>query len=210
MQLQAKTTQNLNKFTVRKVQVSSTQKSDAIADSVKAWIESYLHLAVVGVRSDAISQKIALHLRRFQAFFVDTYGHDRFSTCLRRDVQAWQNSLQTQGLAHSTINNHLASLSAFTTWVHGIDPLQRSGIGAQIRHCPTTLFTLFGSRSLIRRFHGCLQALQIQVGAVGRRSGLLPPRFGQGPDVERIKSEVIDNLCDLLLVLDPVSGKRKR
>ena len=30
-------------------------------------------------------------------------------------VQAWQNSLLAQGLAHSTINNHLASLSAFTT-----------------------------------------------------------------------------------------------
>ena len=77
---------------------------------------------MVGVRSDAISQKIALHLRRFQTFFVETYGHDRLSTCLRRDVQAWQNSLQTQRLAHSTINNHLASLSAFTTWVHAHAP----------------------------------------------------------------------------------------
>ncbi len=72
MQLQAKTTQNLNKFTVRKVQVGSIKKSDGIVDSVEAWIESYLQLAVVGVRSDAISQKIALHLQRFQASFVET------------------------------------------------------------------------------------------------------------------------------------------
>lgn len=88
--------------------------------------------------------------------------------------------------------------------------LQRSGIGAQSHYGPTCLFTRFGSRSPIRRFHGCRESLQIQVGAVGRRSGLLPPRLGQGPDVERIKSEVIDELCNLLLVLDPVSGKRKR
>src|SRR6266700_6387643 len=43
-------------------------------------------------------------------------------TCLRRDVQAWQNSLLAQGLAHSTINKHLASLSAFTIWAHAHDP----------------------------------------------------------------------------------------
>lgn len=86
-------------------------------DRLEAWMLSYLELAIAGVRSEAVTQKIALHLRRFQAFFFDAYGHDRLSTCLRRDVQAWQQSLQAQGLAHSTINNHLASLSAFTTWV---------------------------------------------------------------------------------------------
>ncbi len=88
MQLQAKTTQNLDKFTVRKVQTSLLNKSDVVVDSLEAGIESYLKLAAVGVRSAAISQKIALHVRRFQAFFVDAYGHDRLSTCLRRDVQA--------------------------------------------------------------------------------------------------------------------------
>ncbi len=122
MQLHAKTTQNLDKFALRKMQAEVSKKSEAVADSLEAWIESYLQLAVIGVRGDAISQKIALHLRRFQVFFVDAYGHDRLSTCLRRDVQAWQNSLQAQGLAHSTINNHLASLSAFTTWVHAHAP----------------------------------------------------------------------------------------
>ena len=35
---------------------------------------------------------------------------------------AWQNELLSQGLAHSTINNHLASLSAFTTWVQTHTP----------------------------------------------------------------------------------------
>ena len=38
-------------------------------------------------------------------------------TCLRRDVLAWQQALVEQGLAPATVNNHLASLSAFTTWV---------------------------------------------------------------------------------------------
>jgi site-specific recombinase XerD len=73
---------------------------------------------VIGVRSEAVAQKIALHLSRFQNFFRESYGHDRLSTCLHRDVLAWQSELLSQGLAHSTINNHLASLSAFTTWVH--------------------------------------------------------------------------------------------
>ncbi len=36
---------------------------------------------------------------------------------VRRDVQGWQRSLVEQGLAPSTVNNHLSSLSAFTTWV---------------------------------------------------------------------------------------------
>src|SRR5207247_2202844 len=39
------------------------------------------------------------------------------SSCLRRDVLAWQTSLHDHALAPATVNNHLASLSAFTTWV---------------------------------------------------------------------------------------------
>jgi site-specific recombinase XerD len=63
-----------------------------------------------------------LHLQRFQAFFEAAYADERISICLRRDVIAWQNHLQAQGLAPSTINNHLASLSTFTTWVQAQDP----------------------------------------------------------------------------------------
>jgi integrase len=64
-----------------------------------------------------VTQKIALHLDRFIAFLLESYGHDRISTCLRRDVLGWQQQLVTDGLAPATINNHLASVSAFTTWV---------------------------------------------------------------------------------------------
>ncbi len=96
-------------------------KKETMPDSLEACIASYLQLAVVGVRSEEVSQKIALHLHRFLTFFQDAYGHDRLSTCLHRDVIAWQNSLLAQELAHSTINNHLASLSAFTTWIHAHD-----------------------------------------------------------------------------------------
>ena len=91
-------------------------------DSLESWINSYLQLAVEGIRSETVAQKIALHLRRFLSFFVEAYGHDRISTCLRRDVVAWQRSLVKNGLAHSTVNNHVASLSAFTTWVHAQAP----------------------------------------------------------------------------------------
>lgn len=55
MQLQAKTTQNLDKFALRKMQVDVSRKNEAITDSLEARIESYLQLAVIGVRSEAVS-----------------------------------------------------------------------------------------------------------------------------------------------------------
>ncbi|MFL5660381.1 MAG: tyrosine-type recombinase/integrase [Ktedonobacteraceae bacterium] len=122
MQNNAENVTYLDKFTVRKVQMGFSPREEGLPDSLAAWIETYLRLAVIGVRSEEVAQKIALHLHRFQDFFVESYGHDRLSTCLRRDVQAWQNALISQGFAHSTINNHVASLSAFTTWVHTHHP----------------------------------------------------------------------------------------
>ncbi len=83
---------------------------------------SYLRLAVTGVRSEAVADKIALHLQRFLTFFHDSYGHDRISAYLKRDVVTWQMQLRKEGLAPATVNNHLASLSAFTTWVHAQAP----------------------------------------------------------------------------------------
>ena len=80
-----------------------------------------------GSAPPAVTQKIALHLDRFVAFFVESYGHDRISTCLRRDVLAWQQALVDQGLAPATVNNHLASLSAFTTWVAAQAPTRLPG-----------------------------------------------------------------------------------
>lgn len=71
----------------------------------------------MGVRSKTVAEKAALHLGRFVEFFEDAYGHDRASAVVRRDVLAWQKSLVDGGLAPSTVNNHLASLSGFTTWV---------------------------------------------------------------------------------------------
>jgi site-specific recombinase XerD len=112
----------LDKFTSRKVREAIDQEIASIPDSLSAWIAHYLRFAVVGVRSDGVTQKIALHLHRFQTFFAQAYGHDRISNCLRRDVVAWQQHLQAEEMAPSTINNHLASLSTFTTWVHVQDP----------------------------------------------------------------------------------------
>jgi site-specific recombinase XerD len=88
------------------------------SDSLQDWINYYLKMAVDGVRSDAVSRKIKLHLNRFQAFFEARYGQEAISSCVKRDVVAWQKYLQNQDLAAATINNHLASLSGFTTWVH--------------------------------------------------------------------------------------------
>lgn len=91
-------------------------------DSLAWWMQSYQDLAVAGVRSPAVADKIALHLQRFLAFFQQSYGHDRLSACLRRDVVAWQRILQEQGLSNATVNSHLASLSGFMTWVDAQAP----------------------------------------------------------------------------------------
>ncbi|MBV9280013.1 MAG: tyrosine-type recombinase/integrase [Chloroflexi bacterium] len=69
-----------------------------------------------------MADKITLHLQRFLTFFSDRYGHDRSSACLKRDVVAWQTQLREGGLAPATVNNHLTSLSGFTTWVQAQAP----------------------------------------------------------------------------------------
>ncbi len=90
--------------------------------SFSYWIPQFLQLAVKGLRSEEVSKKIQLHLERFQSFFMASYGHENVDRCLKRDVLAWQKELLQSGLAHSTVNNHLASLSSFTTWVYSHVP----------------------------------------------------------------------------------------
>ncbi len=111
----------LREFTSRKDRRPQTDLSDT-PDSLSAWVGRYLELAVVGVRSRTVAEKAALHLGRFVGFIEHGFGHDRVSTLVRRDVQGWQRSLVEQGLAPSTVNNHLASLSAFTTWADAQEP----------------------------------------------------------------------------------------
>lgn len=118
----AKNLHYLDKFTARKVQDEQTRLLATLPDSLEAWVTRYLQLAVTGVRSAAVTQKITLHLARFLDYFQVVYGHDRISTCLKRDIVAWQKHMQADGLAHSTINNHLASLSSFCTWVSSHAP----------------------------------------------------------------------------------------
>ena len=102
----------LEKFTSQKDKRPDVRLSET-PDSLRDWIGRYLELAVVGVRSKTVTEKAALHLGRFVEFFEEAYGHDRVSAVVRRDVQAWQRSLVDGGLAPSTVNNHMASLSAF-------------------------------------------------------------------------------------------------
>lgn len=92
-------------------------RAPATVDSLTVWSQRYQQLAVAGVRSAEVAKKIALQLDRFVAFYQGGYGHDRASSCLKRDVVAWQRHLLEEGLAPATVNNHLAALSAFTSWV---------------------------------------------------------------------------------------------
>lgn len=111
----------LEKFTSRKDKRPEQELSQT-PDSLSAWVGRYLELAVVGVRSETVAEKAALHLGRFVEFFDAAYGHDRISVVVGRDVMGWQRSLTEKGLAPSTVNNHLSSLSAFTTWVEAQAP----------------------------------------------------------------------------------------
>lgn len=110
------------KFASRKGEHAFEHPLSLLPDSFTDWMAAYLRLTITGVRSAGVAQKIALHLQRFQTFFTEAYGQERLSTCVRRDVMAWQRALQEQGLAPATINNHLASLSGFTTWVQAQAP----------------------------------------------------------------------------------------
>src|SRR5258708_28111220 len=71
----------LDTITSRKMQEAMRREIAGIPDSLEAWMAHYLQYAVTGVRSAGVAQKIALHLARFQAFYVAAYGHDRISTC---------------------------------------------------------------------------------------------------------------------------------
>jgi integrase len=116
---------HLVEFTSRKVEGALVPLIGAAPDTVEAlsaWVARYLTLAVVGVRSEEVADKIALHLERFTTFYQDAYGHERIRNVLKRDVLAWQRALSDQGLAPATVNNHLASLSGFTTWVQAQAP----------------------------------------------------------------------------------------
>ena len=64
----------LPNFTARKVQDDHTRLLAALPDSLEAWITQYIQLAVTGVRSSAVTQKIALHLARFLEYFQQAYG----------------------------------------------------------------------------------------------------------------------------------------
>ena len=76
---------------------------------------------VAGVQSPRLPAKIDLHLDRFRGCFSDVYGHERISSVGRRNVIDWQHRL-AEGLAPATVNNHVASLSGFTTWVSAQEP----------------------------------------------------------------------------------------
>lgn len=113
-----------------------------LPDSIEAWAARYLDLAVRGVRSAEVADKIASHLARFRDYFADTYGHDRLSGVVRRDVAGWRDHLADPqagaGLASSTVNAHLASLSGFLTWVgaHTPDALPHGNPITRVKSLP--------------------------------------------------------------------------
>jgi hypothetical protein len=85
--------------------------------TVLAWAARYEELALTGVRSREVTERIGLHLQRFAEYLEATYGDQRLGTVVRRDVVGWRDSLVASGLGPSTVNNHLASLAWLCGWV---------------------------------------------------------------------------------------------
>lgn len=93
-----------------------------VPDSLLAWLPVYEQYVLTAHHPPPVAQKTLLHLHRFQQFLMTAYGHDRLSTWVLRDVRAWQQQLHDQGLAPTTINQHLSALAAFVTWASATQP----------------------------------------------------------------------------------------
>src|ERR1035441_1183338 len=153
-------------------------------DNLTAWTQRYLDLAVRGVRSDEVTGKITRHLERFAAWCIAGLGHDRVSAVTPREVAAWRDHLAAEGnfgrggtmtgMAPTTVNNHLAHLSALFSWItvhaptgllrHGdptkkVEPLPlpapevRALAGAQVRTVKNVLDRIEGFHELTGRRH---------------------------------------------------------
>ncbi|MFI6990571.1 hypothetical protein [Nonomuraea wenchangensis] len=73
------------------------ERLDPADDSLPAWTERYLDLAVRGVRSAEVTAKISRHLQRFAAWISGGLGHDRLSAVTPREVSAWRDHLAAAG-----------------------------------------------------------------------------------------------------------------
>ena len=61
---------------------------------MSAWGARYEELALTGVRSREVTERIALHLYRFAEYLEAIYGHPAASRAVvRRDVVAWRDAL---------------------------------------------------------------------------------------------------------------------
>ena len=170
---------------------------DSTPDSLQAWIDHYQALVVEGVRSPQVAAKIDLHLERFRAFIVEMYGHERISTVGRRDVVDWQCYL-SEGLAPATVNNHLASLSGFTTWASA----QALGLFAAGNPCtgvPTLPLPPLEPRSLspaqVRSLKSLCDRLERYSQHKGRRRGR-----GRSPQLHGHSRPVRDRAIVFLLL----------
>jgi site-specific recombinase XerD len=130
--------QNGRKVTSGKI-VDLDRGPAGAGDSLAAWTQRYLDLAVRGVRSDEVAGKIDRHLERFAGWLTTGLGHDRVSAVTPREVAAWRDHLAAEGtigrdgtaapMAPATVNDHLAHLSALFSWitVHAPAGLLRHG-----------------------------------------------------------------------------------
>ncbi|SRR5712691_684911 len=85
------------KITSRKVVDLEENLAEASIDSLAVWTQRYLDLAVRGVRSEEVTEKIERHLERFACWLAAELGHDRVSAVTPREVAGWRDHLAAEG-----------------------------------------------------------------------------------------------------------------
>src|ERR1700687_1277704 len=88
--------QDRRKITTRKVTGPGRDLAEA-GDSLTAWTQRYLDLAVRCVRSDEVTGKIDRHLGRFTTWLATGLARDRVCAGTPREVAAWQDHLAAEG-----------------------------------------------------------------------------------------------------------------
>jgi len=89
-----------------------------INDDTTLFMEEYIEWIRREGRPVEVIKKIMLHLKRFKDYYTEIYNNKKLSVCIKRDINGFQKKLLETGLSGSTVNNHIASISGFMSFIH--------------------------------------------------------------------------------------------
>jgi integrase/recombinase XerC len=102
------------------------QRVDPEEDRLSLWLERYLDEQFDEERQRESKKKVKRQLLRFIEFMLKRYGHEKVTTVIKRDVEAWIDFLydKKNGMAFAAahVNNHLWTLSPYMKWLRAAAP----------------------------------------------------------------------------------------